>query len=183
MRKIIFLIYNHIPHSRVTKRWICWPIRDKHKLYSNFGEDNDYSINAPSFTNNGQRNHNRYRNRIMWQQADGMNMTIETAYAYADNLVLGFRTDCQHQEKVFRFWIIRILILPLNTTTILQNTNAGYWWTNTYQTGDNSQSATNAVVELAKPKSETISAGGTSKFHARGLRYYNACGYPKSFYR
>jgi hypothetical protein len=40
----------------------------------------------------------------MWQQADGSEMTIESAYAYADNLVLGGFSDwSQHQEKVFDF--------------------------------------------------------------------------------
>jgi hypothetical protein len=60
---------------------------------------------------------------------------------------------------------------PALNTTYFTNTNAGYWWTNTIKLAIIPKFVTNAVVELAtKPKSETISAGGTSKFHARAVR-------------
>jgi hypothetical protein len=45
----------------------------KHKLYSNFGEDNDYIINAPSFTNNGNGTITDTVTGLMWQQADMRN--------------------------------------------------------------------------------------------------------------
>jgi hypothetical protein len=42
----------------------------KHKLYSNFGEDNDYSINAPCLPINRQRVTDNITG-LMRQQADG----------------------------------------------------------------------------------------------------------------
>ena len=56
---------------------------------STFGEDNDYNINVPSYINNGNSTITDNITGLMWQQADGGEMTIENAIIYADNLGFG----------------------------------------------------------------------------------------------
>ena len=138
-----------------------------------FGEDNDYSINMPSFTSNANGTITDNVTGLMWQHADGGEMTIESAYTYADNLVLGGFSDWRLPTPRESFSILNHQNTnPALNTTYFTNTNAGYWWTNTYQTGDNTKVwVTNAGGGIGnKPKSETISVGGTSKFHARAVR-------------
>ncbi len=138
-----------------------------------FGEDNDYNINVPSYTNNGNATITDNITGLMWQQADGGEMTIETAFTYADNLVLGGFSDWRLPTPSESFSILNHQNnMPALNTTYFTNTNAGYWWTNTYQFGDATKVwTTNAGGGIGnKPKSETISAGGTFKFHARCVR-------------
>jgi hypothetical protein len=61
---------------------------------------------------------------------------------------------------------------PAMNTTFFPSSGAEYWWTSTCQTGDNTKVwCTNAGGGIGnKPKSETISAGGTFKFHVRAVR-------------
>ncbi|MBC7640793.1 MAG: DUF1566 domain-containing protein, partial [Flavobacterium sp.] len=110
---------------------------------------------------------------LMWQQVDGGEMTIENAFIYADNLVLGGYSDWRLPTPKESFSILNHQnINPALNTAYFTNTNADYWWTNTYQAGDNTKVwCTNAGGGIGnKPKSETISAGGIKKFHARAVR-------------
>ena len=54
-----------------------------------FGEDSDYTRNPPSYTDNGDGTVTDNVTGLMWQQADGGEMTWENAVAYADSLTLG----------------------------------------------------------------------------------------------
>ena len=54
-----------------------------------FGEDHDYLINTPSFTNNGNGTITDNVTGLMWQQVDGGEMTFENAITYCNNLTLG----------------------------------------------------------------------------------------------
>ncbi|WP_395046995.1 DUF1566 domain-containing protein [Flavobacterium sp.] len=175
MRKIIFLFITTFSFAQsVTKTMNLLADTGQNTSYTaTFGEDNDYSINMPSFTNNANGTIIDTVTGLMWQQADGSEMTIESAYTYADNLVLGGFSDWRLPTPRESFSILNHQNTnPALNTTYFTNTNAGYWWTNTYQTGDNTKVwVTNAGGGIGnKPKSETISAGGTSKFHARAVR-------------
>ena len=61
---------------------------------------------------------------------------------------------------------------PALNTTYFPNTTAGYWWTSTVQYNNaNAIWVTNAGGGTGpKLKTETISAGGTLKYHARAVR-------------
>jgi hypothetical protein len=112
----------------------------------------------------------------MWQQADGGEMTIENARNYVDTLTLGGYTDWR-------------LPLPIESYSIINNNNnnpaidrdfftssgAQYWWTSTVQYNDaNKIWVTNAGGGIGNHlKSETVSAGGTKKFHVRAVRNTN----------
>ena len=58
-----------------------------------FGEDHDYLINMPVFTLNGDGTVTDTVTGLMWQQADGGEMTYENALVYCDTLTLGGYTD------------------------------------------------------------------------------------------
>ena len=138
-----------------------------------FGEDNDYNINVPSFTNNSNGTITDNVTGLMWQQVDGGEMTIENALIYADNLVLGGFSDWRLPTPRESFSILNHQNNnPALNTTYFTNTTAGYWWTNTFEVNSTTKVwVTNAGGGIGnKPKSETISAGGTSKFHARAVR-------------
>ncbi len=138
-----------------------------------FGEDNDYNINVPSYTNNSNETITDNITGLMWQQTDGGEMTIENAFIYAENLTLGGFSDWRLPSPSESFSILNLQNNnPALNTTYFTNTSAGYWWTNTYQLGDNTKVWTiNKGGGVGnKPKSETISAGGMSNFHARCVR-------------
>lgn len=176
MKKIIglslFSIFSFSQNSNKTINLL--PDTGQNICYTtNFGEDNDYLINVPSYTNNSNGTITDNVTGLMWQQADGGEMTIESAFAYANNLVLGGYSNWRLPTPIESFSILNHQNNnPAQNTTYFTNTNAGYWWTNAFQVGDNTKVwATNAGGGIGnKPKSETISAGGTFKFHARCVR-------------
>jgi hypothetical protein len=174
-KSIIFILITTFSFAQsVTKTMNLLPDTGQNLSYTNtFGEDNDYNINVPSYTNNGNGTITDNITGLMWQQVDGGEMTIENAFIYADNLVLGGYSDWRLPTPRESFSILNHQnINPALNTTYFTNTNADYWWTNTYQSGDNTKVwCTNAGGGIGnKPKSETISAGGTKKFHARVVR-------------
>jgi hypothetical protein len=174
-KSIIFILITTFSFAQsVTKTMNLLPDTGQNLSYTNtFGEDNDYNINVPSYTNNGNGTITDNITGLMWQQVDGGEMTIENAFIYADNLVLGGYSDWRLPTPRESFSILNHQnINPALNTTYFTNTNADYWWTNTYQAGDNTKVwCTNAGGGIGnKPKSETISAGGTKKFHARVVR-------------
>jgi len=138
-----------------------------------FGEDNDYSINIPSFTNNGNGTITDNITGLMWQQTDGGEMTIENAVTYCNNLTLGGYSDWRLPTPIEAYSILNHQnVNPAINTTYFTLTAAEYWWTSTFQVGDATKVwCTNAGGGIGNhPKSETISAGGTKKFHVRAVR-------------
>lgn len=158
----------------VTKTMNLLPDTAQNTSYTiTFGEDNDYSINVPTYTNNSNGTITDNVTNLMWQQTDGGEMTHANAIIYAENLVLGGFSDWRLPSPKESFSILNHQNNnPALNTTYFTNTGAGYWWTNTYQVGDNTKVwATNAGGGIGnKPISETISAGGTLKYHARAVR-------------
>ncbi|WP_395061856.1 DUF1566 domain-containing protein [Flavobacterium sp.] len=174
-KSIIFILITTFSFAQsVTKTMNLLPDSGQNISYtSTFGEDNDYTINAPSFTNNSNGTITDTVTGLMWQQVDGGEMTIENAFIYADNLVLGGFSDWRLPSPMESFSILNHQNNnPAMNTTFFTASTAEYWWTNTYQTGDNTKVwCTNAGGGIGNhPKSETISAGGIKKFHVRVVR-------------
>jgi Protein of unknown function (DUF1566)/Secretion system C-terminal sorting domain len=176
MKKTILLVFatTFAFSQSVTRTMNLLPDTGQTTSYTTtFGEDNDYNINVPSYTNNGTGTITDNITGLMWQQADGGEMTIENAISYADNLVLGGFSDWRLPSPSESFSIMNHQNnMPAINTTYFINTNAGYWWTNAYQFGDPTKVwTTNAGGGIGnKPKAETISAGGTFRYHARCVR-------------
>jgi len=140
---------------------------------STFGEDNDYNINIPSYTDNGNGTITDNITGLMWQQVDGGEMTIENASIYCNSLTLGGYSDWRLPTPLESFSILNLQRNnPAMNTTYFPSTGAEYWWTNTFQANDNTKVwCTNAGGGIGnKPKSETISAGGTKSYHVRAVR-------------
>ena len=138
-----------------------------------FGEDHDYLINIPSFTNNNNGTITDNVTGLMWQQVDGGEMTIENATTYCDNLVLGGFSDWRLPTPIESFSILNHQNSnPAINTTYFSLTAAEYWWTSIFENNSTTKVwCTNAGGGIGNhPKTETISAGGTKKFHARAVR-------------
>jgi hypothetical protein len=140
------------------------------------GEDADFTINAPSFTDNGDGTITDNITGLMWQKADGGEMTYENASVYCSDLVLGGYSDwrlpaCSELFDINNFERVN----PALFTSYFTITAAEYWWTGKTRADDPSRVwVVNSGGGIgAHPKSETISAGGTKKFHARAVRTHN----------
>jgi len=158
----------------VTKSMLRLPDTGQTNSYTNtFGEDNDYNFNAPYFIVNGNGTVTDTITGLMWQQADGGEMTIQSAINYCNNLSLGGHSDWRLPNAHEGFSILNEQNTnPALNSSIFTTTLAEYWWTSTRQTNDtNKVWATNAGGGIGNhPKTETISAGGIKKFHVRAVR-------------
>ena len=138
-----------------------------------FGEDSDYNINAPFFIKNNNGTITDTITGLMWQQTDGGEMSIEKARIYADTLTLTGFTDWRLPTAHEGFSILNMDKLnPALDIAFFTNTGAEYWWTSDVRFDDATKIwATNSGGGIgAHPKTETIGAGGTKKFHARAVR-------------
>lgn len=172
---LIFLISTYLSHSQsVTKTMKRLPDTGQNTSYTaTFGEDNDYTINAPFFKNNGNGTVTDTITGLMWQQTDGGEMTIENAVIYCDSLTLGGYTNWRLPDAHESFSILNHQNNgPALNTTVFTKTLAEYWWTGDKQYNDATRIwVINAGGGIGNhPKTETISAGGTKKFHVRAVR-------------
>jgi hypothetical protein len=175
MKKLIFLLFTTFTFAQsVTKTINILPDTGQIISYTNtFGEDNDYQINQPNYTDNGNGTITDNVTGLIWQKTDGGEMTFDNAITYCSSLSLGGYSDWRLPSPIEAF---SILDLQRNNsalnTTYFPSSGAEYWWTNTLQVGDNSKVwCTNSGGGIGnKPKSETISAGGTKHYHVRAVR-------------
>ncbi len=140
---------------------------------STFGEDSDYSLNPPAYTVNGDGTVTDQVTGFMWQQTDGGEMTWPNAVTYCDQLTLDGYSDWQLPTGHALFNLVDLdHNNPAMNTTAFPSTNTEYWWTVIEQVGDTTKAwVVNAGGGIgAHPKSETISAGGVKRFHARCVR-------------
>lgn len=142
--------------------------------YTNtFGEDADFNIYPPFFLLNGNGTVTDTVTGLMWQQVDGGEMTIENAIIFCDTLTLGGYTDWRlpTAHELFSIQNMQYSNPSLNTS-VFAVTGAEYWWSSDKQANDaNKIWCTNAGGGIGNhPKTETISAGGTKKFHVRAVR-------------
>ncbi len=137
-----------------------------------FGEDCDYTLQAPACTNAGGIVHDLRTGR-MWQETDGGEMTWEAASAYAAALRIGGYSDWRLPTTHELFGILNHgAFNPAMDTSVFPSTLAEYWWTQDRQV-DNTNNiwAANAGGGIGPhPKSETIGAGGVKRFHVRCVR-------------
>lgn len=137
------------------------------------GEDNDFNIHVPFYINHGNGTATDTVTGLMWQTGDGGEMTVENAAVYCDTLTLGgynnWRLPSVHEAySIFNHQNNN----PAVDVTVFAKTGAEYWWTSQKQANDASKVwCTNGGGGAGNhPKTETISAGGTKKFHVRAVR-------------
>jgi hypothetical protein len=137
------------------------------------GEDADYTINPPSYTDNDNGTITDNVTGLMWQKTDGGEMTFENASSYCLTLGLGGFSDwrlpvCTELLSINSYDKVN----PALNTIFFAKTAAEYWWTiETRVDISTNVWVVNAGGGIgAHPKSETISAGGTKRFHARAVR-------------
>lgn len=138
-----------------------------------FGEDSDYAINPPAYTDTGEGTVVDQVTGLVWQQADGGEMTWANAGTYCQNLSLAGRSDWRLPYSHELFSILdHDQVNPAVDTAHFPATQAQYWWAAGEQAGDAGKAwAVNAGGGIgAHPKSETDSAGGSKRFHARCVR-------------
>lgn len=162
----------------VTQTMLRLPDTGETTSYTNtFGEDNDYNINLPFFIDNTDGTVTDTITGLMWQKTDGGEMTIENASLYCDTLTFGGYTNWRLPDAHESFSILNHQYAnPSLDATVFTTTAAEYWWTSVRQTNDSNKVwATNAGGGIGNhPKSETVSAGGTKRFHVRAVRDVNA---------
>jgi hypothetical protein len=149
------------------------PDTGQNTSYTNtFGEDNDYSINPQKFS---------LKNGIVldsvttlnWQQTDGGEMIFDNAKNYCDTLTIGGYTDWRLPHPDEAFTILNLQTPnPALDSKYFTKTGAEYWWTSAQQINDATKVwVTNAGGGIGNHlKTETVSAGGTKKFHTRCVR-------------
>ena len=174
----LFLTNSVFLHSQPVQKTIKrLPDTGQTKSYTNtFGEDNDYYINKPFYINNTNGTITDTVSGLMWQQTDGGEMTFENAQLYVDSLKVGGHDDWRLPSAFEAFSIQNHQnnnpALDINFFT--KNT-AEYWWTNDHQKNDvNKIWVTNSGGGVGNhQKTETISAGGTKRYHSRAVRNVN----------
>lgn len=157
----------------VPKTMLRLPDTGQHLSYTNtFGEDHDYTLNPPFFINNGDGTVTDTVTGLMWQQTDGGEMTIENAELYCSNLTLGGYSDWRLPDAHESFSILNHQNNNPALSSIFTVTGAEYWWTSDRQANNAAKIwVTNAGGGIGNhSKTETVSAGGTKKFHARAVR-------------
>ena len=149
------------------------PDTGQNTSYTNtFGEDNDYSINPQKFSlKNGVVMDSV--TTLMWQQTDGGEMTFDNAKNYCDTLNFGGYNDWRlpHPDEAYTI-LNHQNPNPALDSKFFTKTGAEYWWTSAQQVNDATKVwVTNGGGGIGNHlKSETISAGGTKKIHARCTR-------------
>lgn len=109
---------------------------------------------------------------LMWQRLDGGEMTWEQARTYCDTLTLGGFTDWRMANGHELFSIHDLARKNPALPAVFTSTAAEYWWSSDTLVGDRSRIwCTNAGGGIGPhPMSETVSAGGTKKYHVRAVR-------------
>ncbi len=145
------------------------------------GEDSDYSINPPSYTDNGNGTTTDNVTGLMWQKADGGEMTISNALLFAQtNLNPANFAGYNDWRMPTIHELISILNNDRSNPALDTNyfTSPGpvafnevYWWSrDQLHNGTNQWCANAGGGKGPKPISETVSAGGTLNYRVRGVR-------------
>lgn len=140
------------------------------RFTTTFGQDSDYALNPPSLAANGDGTVADFVTGLLWQQADGGEMTWEKATDYCKALSLGGLTDWRLPFAHEAFSILNHgAANPALDTRVFPRSSAEYWWASETRSGDPTRVwVTNAGGGIGPhPKSETLSAGGAKRFHVR----------------
>lgn len=142
-----------------------------------FGEDSDYTLNAPAHTDHGDGTITDRVTGLMWQKVDAGESTWDHAVVRAATITTGGYADWRLPTPTELFSLVNFDLgnpVALNTTFFPSNPAgaAAYWWTSDIYGSDATRVwCVNSGGGLGpKPKSETNSAGGTLRYHARYVR-------------
>lgn len=144
-----------------------------HHFSTNFGEDADYALNPPALRDNRDGTVTDLVTGLLWQQADGGEMTWEKAGEYCKSLSLGGYRDWRLPFAHEAFGILNHNTpRPALDTSVFTRSEAEYWWAAETRADDPSRVwVTNAGGGIGPhPKSETVSAGGDKPYHVRCVR-------------
>lgn len=137
------------------------------------GEDSDFNFRSPSLKDNGDGTITDNITGMMWQKTDGGEMSFENASAYVKSLALAGRSDWRLPTSHELFDINNFdNVNPALNLSFFTKTVAEYWWTSDLRAdGSAFVWVVNAGGGIgAHSKTESLSAGGTKKFHVRGVR-------------
>jgi hypothetical protein len=141
------------------------------------GEDADYTINPPAYTDHGNGTVTDNVTGLMWQKIDAGESSWESAVARATAIDTGGYTDWRLPTPGELFSLMNHNNgnpAAMNTTFFPVNPTgtAEYWWTSDIYGADATKVwCVNSGGGLGpKPKAETTSAGGTLRYHARYVR-------------
>lgn len=175
---ILFGAFHFTLAQSVLKSMKRLPDTGQTASYTNIpGEDSDYNINPPFYINNGNGTITDTVTGLMWQQVDGGEMTFDKAVTYASDLVLGGFSDWRMPTVLELHSILNHdKNNPALNTTYFTSPAAQYWWSSQKQVNDAAKAwVTNAGGGVGNhPVNETVSAGGTKKFHVRAVRDISA---------
>jgi hypothetical protein len=163
-----------VPPESSTKTTLYLQDTGQTTSYTNTkGEDSDFNYHVPNFIDNGDGTVTDQNTGLMWQKEDGGEMTFENAASYCKSLTLGGRNDWRLPNSHELFGLNSFdNVNPAINTTKFTKTLAEYWWSSDVRVDLASNVwVTNAGGGVgAHPKTETLSAGGTKKFHTRAVR-------------
>jgi len=137
------------------------------------GEDSDYSLNPPSFTDNGDGTVTDNVTGLMWQQTDGGESSWEQALTYSARLALAGHSDWRLPTGQELLSIVNYdRRNPALDTEVFADTDAQYWWSSQTRVDDSDRVwVVNAGGGIGPHrKSESQSAGGTKLIHVRCVR-------------
>ncbi len=134
------------------------------------GEDSDYSINPPSYTDNGETVTDEVTG-LIWQKNEVMTTTTNAAaVSYCDTLTLGSYTDWRLPTSHELYSLVNMSTSnpPLNSDTFTNSVSADYWWSSTQQAdGSSNYWSMNAGGGIGpKPEDEAL----TRNFYVRCVR-------------
>jgi len=140
------------------------------------GEDSEIIINPPSFTDNNDGTITDNVTGLMWQKTDGGEMAFSYASDYCKSLNTGGYADWRLPTGFELFGINNYdQVNPALNTEYFTKTEAEYWWTSEPRAdAPSSIWVVNAGGGIgAHPTDETLSSGGTKRFHVRAVRNIN----------
>lgn len=138
-----------------------------------FGEDSDFNTHPQVLTDNLDGTITDKVTGLMWQKQDGGEMTIEKAVSYVKTINLGGFSDWRLPTTRELFSINNFdKVNPALPTGYFTTTAAEYWWTSEKRADDQGAAwVINAGGGSGPhPAAETVSAGGSKRFHTRAVR-------------
>lgn len=137
------------------------------------GDDSEYTIHPPALRKNDDGTVSDEVTGLVWQQADGGEMVFERAKEYCAALRTGDFSDWRLPSNRELFSILNHQYAPPAVdASIFGRPEAEYWWSADLRADDASRVwAVNAGGGTGPhPRNETLSAGGTKRFHVRCVR-------------
>jgi gluconolactonase len=138
-----------------------------------WGEDSDYTIYSPSYTDHNDGTITDNVTGLMWQKTDGGSMTWTDAMISAELLILGDYSDWRLPDAGELFNLMdHGRPDPAIDTTFFPHGGAQYWWTSQQRADDPDRIwLVNAGGGLgAHRKTESLEAGGDRAIHVRCVR-------------